>query len=154
MLCPERNLSNDMTYDISTKYKVPDSVQEILSVACNDCHTNLTRYPWYADIMPVGWMLSNHVNDGKRHLNFSNYTKAPIAFQNHKFEETIEQLEKGEMPLPSYTYLGLHKEANLTEEQKNLIMDWARAQMAFLKETYPPDSLVMRRPGGPPPSGN
>ena len=32
--------------DISTKYKVPEDVNHILTVACNDCHSNNTRYPW------------------------------------------------------------------------------------------------------------
>lgn len=142
---PERNLSDNQTYSISTKYAVTDEVNSILKVACNDCHSNKTEYPWYANIQPVASWLAHHVEEGKDELNFSTFTKLPIAVQNHKLKETIEQVEEGEMPLPSYTYLGLHKEANLTEDQKKVLIDWAKAQMDTLKANYPADSLVLKR---------
>lgn len=140
---PEKNESNERTYDVSTKYEVPDDVNQLLQVACKDCHSNKTKYPWYANVQPVAWWLNDHVIDGKKHLNFSTFVKMPIAIQNHKFEETIEMVEEKEMPLPSYTNFGLHKEANLTEEQRQKIIVWAQDQMTYLKENYPADSLVM-----------
>jgi len=149
---PEKNISGDNTYHVSTKYAVPDNVKGILKVACNDCHTNRTEYPLYANIQPIAWFLDNHVTDGKRHLNLSNFTSRPIAYQNHKFEETIDMIKEGEMPLPSYTYLGLHSGANLSEEQKQTLINWAQTNMDSLKAQCPADSLVMRRPQGPPPS--
>ena len=148
---PEKNLSDDRTYDVSTKYAVPDNVKTILDVACNDCHSNKTAYPWYSNIQPIAWFLDHHVTDGKRHLNFSTFTKRPVAVQNHKFEETIEMVKEGEMPLPSYTWLGLHSGANLTDEQRQILIKWAETNMDSLKAQYPADSLVLRRPQGPPP---
>ena len=142
---PEKNNSNDLSHDVSTKYKVPEEVSHILRVACNDCHTNKTNYPWYAQIQPVAWWLNDHVTEGKEHLNFSSFTQLPIAVQNHKFEEVIEVIDENEMPLESYTYLGLHPEAKLTEDQKTTLKNWAREQMDLLKQTYPADSLVMKR---------
>jgi len=142
---PEKNNTNDLSNDVSKKYEVPEEVNKILTVACNDCHSNKTEYPWYANIQPVAWWLNDHVVDGKRHLNFSDFTQLPIAVQNHKFEEVIEVIEENEMPLESYTYLGLHKEANLSEEQKEALMNWAKSQMAYLKANYPADSLVLKR---------
>ena len=150
---PDKNISNDNTYGISTKYDVPAEVNEILKVSCNDCHSNQTRYPWYSNIQPVTWWLDHHVTDGKKHLNFSEFTKRPIAFQNHKLKETVEMVEELEMPLPSYTYLGLHSEAKLTDDQRKMLIDWAKAQMDTLKANYPADSLKMpRRRKAPPPS--
>lgn len=141
---PERNLSDDRTYDISTKYVVPEDVNHILEVACNDCHSNKTRYPWYANFQPVAWRLNDHVVDGKRHLNFSTFTQRPIAVQNHKLEEIVEMVEEKEMPLKEYTYFGLHSDADLTNEQRQVIINWAKAQMDTLKANYPADSLVMK----------
>jgi len=142
---PEKNESNDLTFDVATKYQVSDDLHQVLKVACNDCHSNKTEYPWYSNVQPVAWWLNHHVTDGKKHLNFSELTKLPIAVQNHKFEEVIEMVEEHEMPLPSYTNFGLHSEANLTADQRTMIMDWAKAQMTHLKNTYPADSLVMKR---------
>jgi hypothetical protein len=140
----EKNESNDTEFDVTKSYNVPDNVSMILKGACNDCHTNLTRYPWYSNIQPVKYFLADHVNEGKQHLNFSSFTKLPIAVQNHKFEEVIEMVETKEMPLESYTYFGLHPEANLTDEERKILVDWAKDQMAYLAATYPADSLKMR----------
>ena len=142
---PAKNISDDRTRDISTKYYVPLQVNSILQSSCNDCHSNKTVYPWYAEVQPMGWWLNKHVTDGKKDLNFSTFTKLPIAVQNHKLEEVIEMVKEGEMPLPSYTYLGLHAEARLTNEQRELLVRWAEHQMDSLKMHYPPDSLVMKR---------
>lgn len=146
---PEKNESNDKTHDISTKYAVPVQVNHLLEVACNDCHSNKTTYPWYSQIQPVAWWMNHHVEDGKRHLNFSTFASLPIAVQNHKFEETIEMVKEKEMPLASYTFLGLHKEANLSDEERTMIIDWAKAQMDTLKAQYPADSLILKRRNPP-----
>jgi hypothetical protein len=142
---PDRNLSDDLTFDISKRYSIPGEVLDILKKSCYDCHSNKSEYPWYSNIQPVAWWMNNHISEGKRHLNFSSFTNQPIANQNRKLEETIAQIENNEMPLASYTYLGLHKEANLTDGQREIIIDWLRAQTDMLKDTYPADSLVMRR---------
>lgn len=140
---PERNLSNVQTHHVSTKYSVPTEVNTILEVACNDCHSNLTRYPWYANVQPVASWLANHVNEGKRKLNLSEFTNRRIAVQNHKLEEIIEMVKEGEMPLGSYTWT--HRDAVLTDAQKQLLVQWAQAGMDSLKAQYPADSLVLKR---------
>ena len=139
---PDKNESNDLTNDITTKYPVPEDVNHLLQVSCNDCHSNKTEYPWYANVQPVAWWLNDHVVDGKKHLN--------LFVQNHKFEEVVEMVEKKEMPLPSYTNLGLHSEANLSDEQRTKIIDWAKSQMNYLKNTYPADSLKFPERGPAP----
>lgn len=146
---PEKPFKFDNPADIKTKYTVPKEVGNLLIVACNDCHSNRTTYPWYTNVQPIGWWISNHVADGKRHLNFSEFTTRPIAYQNHKFEEIIEMVKEKEMPLPSYTYFGMHSLAKLEDKQRQVIMDWAQAQMDKLKSEYPADSLIMKRRSPP-----
>jgi hypothetical protein len=141
----KKNESTDLTYDISNNYLVSNELNQLLKVSCFDCHSNNTTYPWYSKIQPAAWWLDYHVQDGKKHLNFSEFTKSRIAVQNHKFEEIIEMVEDKEMPLPSYTYLGLHSEANLTDKQRDLIVNWGINQMSYLKANFPEDSLVFRR---------
>ena len=60
---PDKNESNDFTNDITTKYPVPEDVNHLLQVSCNDCHSNKTEYPWYANVQPVAWWLNDHVVD-------------------------------------------------------------------------------------------
>ncbi|GAB3504609.1 heme-binding domain-containing protein [Emticicia fontis] len=147
---PEKNESNEKTHDISTKYAVPTNVNHLLAVACNDCHSNKTTYPWYSQIQPVAWWMNHHIEEGKGELNFSTFTSRPIAVQNHKFEEIIDEVDEKGMPLESYTALGFHKEANLSDEERKVIIDWAKAQMDTLKAHYPADSLVLKRRTPPP----
>lgn len=146
----EKNQSDDQLYAVSKKYEVPENVENILKVACYDCHSNNTAYPWYSKIQPVAGWLAHHVDEGKHELNFSNFITRPVAVQNHKFEEIAETVEKKEMPLPSYTYMGLHSGANLTDDQRKTLVNWAHAQMDSLKAQYPADSLVLKRKGPPP----
>ena len=111
---PEQNNSNENTYHISTRYEIPEEVGQLMKVACNDCHSNQTNYPWYASIQPVGWWLNDHIEHGKGHLNFSEFTNRSVAYQNHKFEEFAEEVEKNIKCLsPLIPISVLHPEAKL-----------------------------------------
>ena len=138
---PAKNESNKTDHDISKSYAVPDDVKQILAKACNDCHTNNTEYPWYNNIEPVGIWLANHVNDGKRHMNFNEFGTYRIARQYKKLDECIEQVKEGEMPLESYTWI--HKEAKLTDAEKQKLYDWCGSVRDSIKARYPADSLVI-----------
>jgi len=142
---PEKNTGGDNTYSIATQYTVPENINLILEKSCNDCHSNTTHYPWYSNIQPFAWWMGDHISEGKRELNFSEFTKRRLAVQNHKLEEVIETVKEHEMPLPSYTWLGMHSEAKLSDEERLAIADWAAAQMDSLKKKWPADSLVLKR---------
>ena len=102
----------------------PENVKAILKESCYDCHTDHTRYPWYNNITPVNYWLAIHVEDGKKHLNFSNWENMPVKRKDHKFEELIEMVEDKEMPLNSYTWI--HTEAKLSDEQIKEVVGWAK----------------------------
>jgi len=40
--------------------------------------------------------------------------------------------------------MGLHPEANLSDADRKVLVDWAKEQMALLAATYPADSLKMK----------
>jgi hypothetical protein len=128
---------------IGNAYAIPADVKTILAKACNDCHSNNTRYPWYARFQPVHWWLNGHIKDGKKHINYDDYTNRNLRYQYHKMEETIEMVKEGEMPLKSYTWT--HKDARLTETEKNAIIGWANSVMDTMKARYPIDSLVRKK---------
>ena len=138
---PEKNLSGNTTKDITTIYPMSDSVKLVFDKACADCHTNKTNYPWYTAIEPIGYWTANHVKDGKRHFNLNEFAGYRIGKQNKKLEECIEQIKEGEMPLESYTWI--HKEAKLTEAEKQKLYDWCGAVRDSIKARYPADSLVL-----------
>ena len=102
----------------------PEDVKAILKESCYDCHSDVTRYPWYNNITPVNYWLAEHVKDGKKHFNLSAWEDYSVKKKDHKLEELIEMVEEKEMPLDSYTWT--HSEANLTDAQRNSIIDWAK----------------------------
>lgn len=144
---PAKNLHQGIAaYYISTKYHIPPDVNAIMEKACYDCHSNNSRYPWYFNILPVGMWMNEHIDDGKKGLNFSDYTNKRLRYQYHKMEEVIEQVKEGEMPIDSYTWT--HNDAILTQEEKTKLINWAQSVMDALKAQYPIDSL--KRPSPPP----
>ncbi len=93
---PERNDGTpDGPNDISHYVKIPDTVQKILITSCYDCHSNHTDYPWYVNINPVGLWLKNHIDDGKRSINFSDLSGFTQKKRIHRMGDVSEQLNKG-----------------------------------------------------------
>ena len=121
---PTKNNTTTITADDITRlYPTPDSVALILQKACYDCHSNNTHYPWYNRIQPVAWWLNDHIEEGKSHVNFSEFGKYPIAKQAKKLKKCAKEMDEGDMPLNFY--LWIHKEAVLTPREQQLVMDWA-----------------------------
>lgn len=107
---------------IGKHYKVPDNVQNLLKTSCYDCHSNNTAYPWYSNIQPVKWWLADHVNSGKRHLNFDEFNTYTKERKLKKLDEIVETVKEGEMPLTSYTLI--HSNAKLSSTDKSEIEKW------------------------------
>ncbi|HXG01327.1 MAG TPA: heme-binding domain-containing protein [Bacteroidota bacterium] len=121
---PEKNVSHaEQPNDIAARFSIPDDIRAILRTSCYDCHSNTTRYPWYAEIQPMGWWLNSHITEGKKHLNFSEFGARPLNWQLRKLEEIAEVVREGEMPLPSY--LVVHRDAALSSQQKERLISWS-----------------------------
>lgn len=123
---PAKNDGDIATNAMSKKYNIPENVQSILKQSCYDCHSNKTNYPWYANVQPVGWWIQySHVNDGRRHLNFSEFASYPEKRAKKKIEEIADEVRDGGMPLSSYTFM--HHDAVLSQEQAKTLIDWAES---------------------------
>lgn len=121
---PAHNTSGQvLPADITKTVHVPDKVKEIFTTACNDCHSNNTRYPWYVYIQPLGWIMENHIKTGKENLNFSEFGNYSKRKQANKLRSIGISLEDGSMPLYGYTIM--HKEGSLGAEEKKIIINWA-----------------------------
>jgi len=143
---PEKNIATGISAnDITTKYTVPQDVLDILKTSCYDCHSNNTKYPWYNNIQPVAWWLKNHIDEGKRGLNFSEFAAYRIGKQYRRLEDINKEVKEGGMPLSSYTLI--HTDAKLNEQQKLAIANWVTVLRDSIKAQYPEDSL--KRPAKP-----
>lgn len=98
--------------------------RELARRACFDCHSNQTVWPWYSNIAPVSWLNQRDVNDGRRHLNFSEWNKP----QKHAGHATHE-VQTGDMPL--WFYLPMHPEARLTPAEKAALIGGLKKMPGF-----------------------
>ena len=138
---PSENAGEEIAANqITAVQQVPDDVQQILKVSCNDCHSNTTHYPWYSKIQPVAWFLNDHIVEGIKELNFSEFANYPTYRRYKKFKEIGKEVKDGDMPMFSYTLL--HRDASLNADQKLLIENWAANAMKEMEAKYPADSLV------------
>lgn len=121
---PVRNIDYGQvpSSDISKVYKIPKNVQSILRTSCYDCHSNGTDYPVYAYIQPFSFFLENHIKDGKKELNFSEWGLYSQRKQSNKLEAVENQIKQGKMPLSSYLYL--HHDAKLSDAKIKEVVDW------------------------------
>ena len=141
---PAKNISLQPSLsNIAKQYTVPADVDTILKRACYDCHSNNTKYPWYAKFQPVYWWLNSHIKDGKHALNFDAFTLYPIAKQYKRMNDITEEIKQGDMPLPTYSFE--HKEARLTADDKQKIYNWCNAIRNNIASKYPADSLIIKK---------
>src|SRR5215212_7294072 len=131
---PSRNKSSRMlSTDLAKTINVPANVQSIFKIACYDCHSNNTNYPWYSGIQPFGWFLARHIRKGKAELNFSEFGSYSSRRQISKLNGIANSIKDGSMPLPSYTMM--HQETRLSNDDKALIIDWATRTKDSLRST-------------------
>lgn len=111
--------------DLFAVEQAPDEVKDLIKLNCYDCHSEQVKYPWYASVAPFSWIINDHVEDGNKHFALSKWADYSAKKKAHKMEEAREELEEGEMPLKIYTVL--HRHANMSKEQKKLLIDWFRS---------------------------
>lgn len=120
---------------MSVSMQVPSQVDAILKRSCSDCHSDQTVYPWYAQVAPVSWWLDDHISEARREVNMSVWNTYSPKKKAKKLEEMCQQVESGEMPLPSY--LWIHRDAVLKEGEARTICEWANAERARLNGSAP-----------------
>lgn len=85
--------------------------RELAKRACFDCHSNETRWPWYAKVAPFSWVMRRDVDAARSVMNFSEWHR-PWLLASQAGSEVIRR----EMPPRSYRLL--HGHADLTHDEK------------------------------------
>lgn len=111
--------------DFIVHYQPPPAVARTLQNACYDCHSNNTRYPWYAQIQPTAWWLKGHIDEGKEELNFSEFGTYSAKDKGQKLNSISDEVFNRKMPLRSYTWL--HADARLSDAQISELSEWVDA---------------------------
>lgn len=121
-----RPTKNEASYDSIATFEaatmVSTEVKTILQNQCYDCHSNVTRYPWYMEVSPISHWMAYHIKEGKEHFNVSDWESYTDKQKNHKLEEFVEEIEKKAMPLESYTWM----HGKLPDSDAEKLINWAK----------------------------
>jgi cytochrome c553 len=115
----------------SAQLQMTPQVQTIIDRACADCHSNETRWPWYSHVAPVSWFVVDHVNDGRNHLNLSEWGRYSRQEAQGLLKQMCKESSVGSMPLGSY--VSMHQDAKLSSQDVKALCDWASSQAARLR---------------------
>lgn len=122
----------DPARTIQAAVRVPPDIQRILSRSCMDCHSDQTHWPWYSYIAPVSWIIVDHVTNGRRHLNFSEWLRPdvddPTEYTRQKLISACREVKLGRMPLSSYEIL--HSGARLSAGDIRAFCAWSEEPLA------------------------
>ncbi|MEN8145907.1 MAG: heme-binding domain-containing protein [Gemmatimonadota bacterium] len=110
---------------VTSEIVLPADVEPILRRSCYDCHSNETVWPWYSRVAPVSWLVAKDVAEGREYLNYSEWGRYDAERLAELMEETVEEIEEDEMPMPAYTWL--HPDARLSDTDKRILTEWAVA---------------------------
>lgn len=103
--------------------KTKPELEQVFKTSCYDCHSNNTTWPWYSEVAPFSWIISSHVKNGRKALNFSTWEN----YEDEKKQDKLKAIYKKiytTMPLSSY--VSFHKEAELSKAQKEMIREWTK----------------------------
>jgi hypothetical protein len=106
-------------------------VAAILDRSCRDCHSNDTRWPWYTNVSPTSWLVANHVNHGREHFNYSQWTSIDEDDQDSLLGGMCSLTERGRMPLPSY--LLIHRGSKLSPADVKTLCAWSEKMRDMLQ---------------------
>ena len=91
--------------------------------ACFNCHSNETVWPWYSHIAPASWLVQSDVDEGRSHLNFSDWHNGARKAENP--DKIGSEISEGGMPPIQYRLV--HPEARLTDAEKRQLIDGIKA---------------------------
>lgn len=133
---PDKSTTSEITPAHITKVmNVPSNVESILKRSCYDCHSDHTVWPWYSNVAPVSWLVSDDVVKGRKKMNFSQWSKIPASKREARLNEICEEIKAGEMPMPNY--LIMHSDAKLSQADKDILCQWVEIEMKKLEDENP-----------------
>jgi hypothetical protein len=120
-----------VVHDFLATNAPPSHVAQMIRASCYDCHSNQTKWPWYSRIAPVSWLVVSDVNEGRQHLNLSDWPAGDADRAARKLDRMSEQIGYRDMPPGKYTLI--HGDARLTEADRKELIAWLDAESKRLR---------------------
>jgi Haem-binding domain len=114
---------------------VPDAVMQTVRRACFDCHSDETRWPWYASLPPASWLITHDVVAARRQINFSRWQEYDPYDRADMLDKVCDLTSKGRMPVWAYRWL--HRDARLRDAEVLALCAWADREARRLVQGGP-----------------
>ena len=119
------NPTFDEVATIWASTSAPPQILATFQRSCQDCHSNLTKWPWYSHVAPVSWVVVSDVNGGRRHFNVDEWGSYSMPKKQDRLTKICEEVKSGEMPDSKYTFI--HRGAKVSEQERMALCDWTEA---------------------------
>jgi cytochrome c len=108
----------------------------LIQRACQNCHSLNTELPFYGRVAPMSWLLARDVQQARLHMNLSQWEQYPAEDRIMLLSEVGSAVRNRKMPVQRY--LLLHSEARLSDQEREQIYQWTRAERKRLKFALSP----------------
>ncbi len=119
---------------LAANVSLPPQMQTIMNKACMDCHSNETKWPWYAKIAPMSWLVARDVEHARHAINFSEWSDQAGKRKGTAIGALMaacEGVKDQKMPLPQYQMM--HPEARLSQDEIKSFCTWTVAAVRQIK---------------------
>ncbi|HEY2469332.1 MAG TPA: heme-binding domain-containing protein [Terracidiphilus sp.] len=112
---------------------IPSNVRSTIETKCADCHSNRTHWPIYSRLAPGSWLMEHDVNAARTAMNLSQWNGMPVEGRIAALTRIAAEVRTGQMPPGPYALM--HPANRLTDDDKQQIATWARAERKRLRAT-------------------
>lgn len=124
------NTNAAVALDVHTPAPAP--VASVLRRACFDCHSEQTRWPWYAQLPVASHLIATDVRDGRALLNWSRWTEYNPFDRADLLDKACELVSMRKMP--PWRYRVLHSDAQLTSNEISEFCRWTQTETRRLTQ--------------------
>jgi len=121
----------DRSTSLDVRTAVPAPVRSMLRRACFDCHSDETRWPWYAALPIASHLIERDVAEGRGQLNLSRWTQYNPFDRADMLDKICRRISIGAMP--PWQYRLMHSDARLSETDIIALCDWSYGEAARLE---------------------
>jgi Haem-binding domain len=123
--------SHAMKVPILSGAEIDPETRGLIERACQNCHSLNTELPFYGRIAPMSWLMARDVYQARRHMNLSQWQDYSAGDRIILLSEVGSAVKNHEMPVQRYVLL--HSEARLSDQEREQIYQWTRAERKRLK---------------------
>jgi hypothetical protein len=129
---PQGRAGADPSTVLNLRPAVPDPVLSTLRRACFDCHSEATRWPWYATLPLASRVIERDVTEARGQLNLSRWTEYNALDRADMLDKMCELSSRHTMP--PWQYRLMHAGARLSSAEVSALCAWTRDEAARLTQ--------------------